>query len=397
MVLLITSCQLIILSPILPAIAIGVNAGEVELGFLGGVYAVTLMLTALVAGPISDRVGRRAILLTGSGFMAGTLILHWLADTYTLLLIARLITGAAAGILSGSVVAYVGDYFPYERRGWATGWVMSGLAAGQIIAIPAGILLAFQMDYRMPFVVFGFVMGATCIMIMLFVPQPNVRRNTKPLTIRNAVINYVRLIGNKTTGGAVWAYFLMFSSGGLFLFFLTVWLEETHGLTGTEIALLFVVVGIVNVVGSPIGGYISDRLGRKPIIITMCVLLSVGFAAAPFMIDGFITACLVMSVLVLFGSLRMSPIYALITELVSDERRGVLMSLTVSFGQLGFGVGAAVAGYLVARFGYISNTLAGALLLLVMAVVVWRFVPEPKAAKAMPDDFNPAHNKKAML
>ena len=377
LVLMVTSGQLIIIAPILPVIRETLVVGEVKLGLLGLAYAGTLMMMALVAGPISDRVGRRVILLIGTGSMASVLLLHWIAASYPMLLLVRLLTGMAGGVLSGSVVAYVGDYFSYERRGWATGWVMSGVAAGQIIALPVAVWLAFRMDFRMPFVLFGFIMVLAYLMILLYVPQPEVTRSTERLALRPAVMNYVNLIRDKATGGAVWAYFLMLGSGGLFLFFLAEWLETVHEFTGAQIAGLFVAVGAVNLIGSPTGGRLSDQVGRKPVIMLMCVLLAVALMATTWVITGLLTAYLFIGLLVLLVALRMSPMYALMTALVSDDRRGSLMSLSISFGQFGFGVGAAVAGILYARFGYVSNTAASAFLALAMAVVIWRLLPEP--------------------
>ena len=382
LVLMVTSGQLIIIAPILPVIADVLVVGEFKLGLLGMAYAASLMLMALVTGPISDRVGRRLILLAGTGCMALVLVLHWIASSYVLLLIARLLAGVAGGVLSGSVAAYVGDFFPYKRRGWATGWVMSGVAAGQIIALPLGVWLAFEMDFRIPFVIFGGVMALAFLMIVLFVPQPAVRLNTDRLAVRLAVRKYLQLFLDRSTGGAVWASFLMLSSGGLFLFFMPVWLEEVHGLTGVEIAGLFVAVGCVNLVGSPSGGRLSDYTGRKPVIVATCALLALVLVLTTWVVTGLLSAYIFICILVLFAALRMSPMYALMTALVADDDRGSLMSLSISFGQFGFGVGAAVAGVLYSQFGYVSNTVASGLLALVMAVVVWYMIPEPPMSKA---------------
>ncbi len=77
-------------------------------------------------------------------------------------------------------------------------------------------------------------------------------------------------------------------------------------------------------------------------------------------------------------AMRISPFSALLTALVSDERRGSLMSFTIALGQVGFAVGAAVAGPLFARYGYASNTFLGAVFVLAMGLIVWFAVPEPK-------------------
>ena len=72
----------------------------------------------------------------------------------------------------------------------------------------------------------------------------------------------------------------------------------------------------------------------------------------------------------------MSPFSALLTALVEDRRRGSLMSLTVALGQVGFAVGAALAGPLFA-VGYWTNSMLGALSVLTMGLIVWFRVPEP--------------------
>ncbi len=76
--------------------------------------------------------------------------------------------------------------------------------------------------------------------------------------------------------------------------------------------------------------------------------------------------------------MRISPFSALLTALVSDERRGSLMSLTVALGQIGFALGGVVAGPLFAGVGYGSNTVLGATFVLLMGLIVWFFLPEPK-------------------
>ena len=78
-------------------------------------------------------------------------------------------------------------------------------------------------------------------------------------------------------------------------------------------------------------------------------------------------------------AMRISPFSALLTALVQDERRGSLMSLTVALGQMGFAIGGAVAGPLFSSVGYFSNAVLGALFVLGMGVVVWFFIPEPRA------------------
>ena len=142
------SSQIMIISPILPLIGEELSIPEALLGTLVSAYSLMVGVFAVISGPISDRVGRRRILIWGSGIMTVALVLHFFVIGYLSFLVVRVVAGGAGGVLSGAAVSYIGDHFPYNRRGWATGWVMSGSAFGQIFGIPMGIVLAGKFGFR---------------------------------------------------------------------------------------------------------------------------------------------------------------------------------------------------------------------------------------------------------
>ena len=378
------SSQVIIVSPLLPDIARTLAVPEAHLGWLVTAYAAALGAFALLAGPVSDRVGRRRILLWGAGAMAVVLGLHGLARTFPLLLAARALAGAAGGLLSGAAVAYVGDAFPYERRGWANGWVMSGIAAGQVLGVPAGKWLALHLGYVWPFLAFGLLAAAAWALILLRVPQPPVRRTTTALTAGSVARGYARLLGEAAPRAAILAYFLMFSGVGFFVTYFAVWLERVVGLDGTDIIVLFLVGGLTNVVAGPLAGRLSDRVGRRPLIFVSCLLFAAVMLAAPYAIRGPLSAAALFALAMLSVSLRLSPLQSLLSALVPAERRGVMMSAAVATGQIGMAVAAGLAGPLYAALGFAGNTVAGATALLGMAAVVARALPEPPSPALAP-------------
>ena len=391
MMVFVASSQVIIIAPILPRIGAALQVSEALLGLLGTSYALLLTIFALITGPISDKIGRRAILLIGCGFMAVALALHGLADTFWMLLTMRGLAGAAAGVLSGAAVAYVGDYFPYDRRGWATGWIMSGIAFGQILGIPVGTILADQFDFRVPFVAFAGVMALTWMLVWFFVPQPDMERDPHPLNIRRAVTNYGALMRQRAPAAGVASYFLMFTSFGLYVFYLPTWLENDVGLSGTQVATLFLVGGLANVVASPVSGRLSDLLGRKPLIITSCIGISAVMTLTTFLVTDVITAYLLFGGSMVLVAMRMSPLHALMTAIVPGARRGILMSLAIAIGQLGFGFGSAIAGITYSEQGYFSSTVAASIAMALMAIVVWMAMPEPGRKTAVtPEEHNVA-------
>ncbi len=377
-----SASQTMILSPILPRIGDELNIADSVLGTLVSVYSIMVGIFAILAGPVSDKVGRRQILLLGCVTMAVALLLHGFVAGYYSFLAVRTFAGCAGGILSGAAVSYIGDYFPYERRGWATGWVMSGAAFGQIFGIPLGIFMAARWGFRSPFYLFAVTMGLTVFLLFFRVPQPNVQRSQHRLSVRKAASDYMAMLRRPEIAWAACAFFMMFLGVSIFVIYLPTWLERQVGLTGDQIALMFLVGGVANVLTGPNAGKLSDRIGRKGMILISCVGLSILMVLTTRVVTGAGAAYVFFFLTMVLVAMRISPFSALLTALVSDERRGSLMSLTVALGQLGFALGGAIAGPLYARIGYESNSTLGAASVLIMGLIVWFFVPEP-ARKAV--------------
>ena len=371
------SSQIMIITPILPRIGEELGIGESALGTLVSAYSIMVGIFAIVAGPVSDKIGRRRILLLGTGVMTGALLMHHFVVGYYSFLAVRVGAGCAGGILSGAAVSYIGDYFPYNRRGWATGWVMSGMAFGQIAGIPLGIVLAGLYGFKVVFYLFAAAMAATFVLIWFRVPQPDVQRATGRLTVASAVRNYRAMLARSDIAAAAVAYFTMFLGVSLFVVYLPYWLEQSLGASPNAIATLFVVGGIANVLTGPQAGKLSDRIGRKHIIILSSIGLSLVMLLTTVLVREFWAAYFLYFIIMVLVAMRLSPFSALLTALVSDERRGSLMSMTIALGQLGFAVGAAAAGPLYSRFGYGSNTVLGATAVLFMAGIVAYLVPGP--------------------
>lgn len=381
-----STSQIMIVSPMLPQIAEKLNVPEgMWQGALVGSYALMVGIFALVIGPISDKIGRRKVLLAGTSLMAAALVLHLVATTYFFFIIVRLLAGVAGGVLTGSAASYVGDYFPYERRGWAQGWIMSSTALGQIAGVPLGVYLAGALDFRAPFMMFAVTMIVSFLLVWWFVPQPEVDRATHKLTVAEALRKYWHLLHRREVVAGAAAYTLMFLGLAFYIVFLPKWLTSEFGASPNGIASLFLVGGIANAVTSPLAGRLSDRIGRKGIIVASSLGFAVVMVLVTFVVRQFWMAYPLFFVTMILVAARMSPFQALMASLASGAERGTLLSLIVSIGQLGFAVGGTIAGTAYTRFGYRSNTMLGAAAITLMAVLVWRFVPEPRAEEAIAD------------
>ncbi len=371
------SSQTMIMTPILPIVQEQFDVPEEFLGTVVSVYSIMLGICALITGPLSDAAGRRKILMVGTGAMCVTLFLHSFVSDYVSLLLIRTLSGMAAGILSGVAPAYIGDHFPSERRGWANGMVMTAIAAGQILGIPGGTLLADRFGFAAPFVIFSIPMVLSFVLVCTLARQPAVARE-RLTSIGSVVKRYASMFTTPATAAAIGAYCMMFMGIAFYVIYLVVWIKETFGVTGTEVASLFVVSGIASVIVGPWAGGLSDRIGRKVMVVSACLGLFVLMSLTTIIMADFWIAYPLFFTIMVLVSARMGPFQALLSEIVPAERRGSLMSLSIATGQLAMGICSAVAGIVYTEVGYVFSSIIGGAGMLAMGYIIWRYIPETR-------------------
>ena len=97
-------------------------------------------LSGVLAAGFADRFDRKRLLLFFyTGFILGTLFCA-LAQTYPMLLMARIVTGFFGGVIGSVVLAIATDLFPLEMRGRVMGFIQTAFAASQVLGLPAGAL-----------------------------------------------------------------------------------------------------------------------------------------------------------------------------------------------------------------------------------------------------------------
>jgi predicted MFS family arabinose efflux permease len=372
------SSQVMIVAPLLPQIARELHVSESGLGVIASGYTLTLALFALVIGPISDRVGRRAVLVAGSAWLTVALALHGFAATFETLVAARVLAGVGGGILTGAAVSYLGDHFPYERRGVANGWVMSGYAVGQVLAIPLGTVLARDTDFRTPFLVFAGVMAASSLLILVGLPQPVVKRASTRLGVGEALREYGRLLRVPAARSVALVYASIFFGYQALVTFIPTWLEDSFSASSHDIAWMFFFGGIASIVAGPIAGRVSDAVGRRPIVIVSVLGMAALAATLPVAVRGLVSAYVCFFLAMVLTAGRVSPLQALLPSLVSEEKRGTLSSFVVATGQLFGGLGGLAGGAVYERFGFDAEVWLTVVAMLVAAALVTWAVPEPK-------------------
>jgi predicted MFS family arabinose efflux permease len=249
---------------------------------------------------------------------------------------------------------------------------------GQILGVPMGKMLGHFFGFHWAFMAFGLVMVMAFFLIHYKVPQPNVRLSEGPITFFGSLKRYGVLLSRSSVRAAAAAHLMMFLAMSVYIVFLPTWLETEFEVSWVGIALLFGTGGVANVLTGPQAGKLSDMIGRKGLILISCAGFAAIMIATTFVMKAFWVAYPLFFLTMILIAMRISPMQALTTALVPDNRRGATMSLMMAIGQMGYGIGGSISGPAFAYYGFFSNTLIGAVFILAMGFTVWKFIPEPR-------------------
>jgi predicted MFS family arabinose efflux permease len=291
-------------------------------------------------------------------------------------MLARALTGLAAGTLSTCSITFAADWFPYNVRGRAIGLISSAYFAAPILGVPIAAQIADRFGWRRAFLFFAALAVVTALATLRL---PLERLNPRPSAemLRTAARAFRSFLTRRDTAAALAIAFLV--SGGLvgFITYIGQWLNSSFGLPTRTIGWVFMLGGIVAVGSAPLGGILSDRWGKRAVSIASNVLLAVAVALVPFLPWG-LGLLGAFALASLGAAFRQGPLTALMTEMVPAPQRGSFIALRNISSQMGIGATAYVGGVLFQRSGYAAVTSLCALMTAVVVVLLATHIVEPQ-------------------
>ncbi len=359
-----------VMAPLLPEIARGLGTNEIWVGRTVSGYAIAAAIAALVAGPLSDRLGRRRFLAGSAALLGAGSALSALTTSFGGFALARVATGAGAGVISALSVAAIADVVPYERRGRSMGWVATAYTAAPVLGVPIAAFVAESLGWRANYVAFaaaGLLLGLA--VEAWFREGPRSFASTS-----GGLRRYLAFFESRARAlGALSAFFI---TGGVtgFLLFLGAYLQKELGFSLGQVGMVFLWSGVASLVGAFGAGSLSDRIGKRKVALAGCLALSVVVLAVP-RVEGLA----LYAVLGLAGvaiAARLAPLQSIVTELVPAESRGAYVALRNTVSQSG-NAAAAIGAAALYPSGF-ENVCAMAASFSLIAFVLLLGIEEPR-------------------
>jgi len=297
---------------------------------------LTYGFSTLFYGPLSDRIGRRTVLLTLLGAFIGVTFLTAFSWSFPSLIAARVLSGLCAGGILPIILALIGDLYPYKSVGRPMGWMFGAVAGGVAFGSTFGAWLNPYLGWRREFT----LLAAAGIAIFLVLHRRRHLLHSPAKTRLNAgrvARGYWALVSNARGLGVYGLIFLngAFHSG--ILSWLGYYLFQRFDLSDERIGRTLLGYGIPGMLLGPTFGRLADRFGRRRIIPLGFVVASLSAVALvrrePLWAVTAAITCLSV------GFDMSHPLMAGIVASLDPKRRGQAMGLNAFAIFTGFGMG----------------------------------------------------------
>lgn len=335
-----------IVLPLLPYVAERYQANAFQIGLLTATYSFFQFIAAPILGRLSDRYGRKKILIISQfGSVIGYLLLG-LANSLPLLFISRMIDGITGGNIS-IAQAYIADVTTSKDRAKGMGLIGAAFGLGFAIGPALGSLLYQIGGFSLP-AYFAAAVGTLTIILTAFTLKETVnveKQRTSPKT-KLSFQEFLNVMLTHPIGLIILAFFMLsfaFSSmQGTF----ALWAEHTLGYGPTQIGYIFSFVGIGAIITQLlILPRVVNRFGERPVFIYATLLLALGLLVMPFSLH-FGLLILANLLLILGNGLAGSTSQSIASENVNPEEYGGTMGIMQSGSSLGRILGPVIGGYL---------------------------------------------------
>jgi MHS family proline/betaine transporter-like MFS transporter len=347
-----------------------------------GVGFVVRPLGGILIGLMGDRYGRRPALVLTIMLMAGGTVMIGLLPTYAaigaaaplLLVLARLIQGFSAGGEWGGSTAFMVEWAPEGRRGWYGSFQQMSVAAGLLLGSGMGALIStvltpeqvLEWGWRIPFLLGG-VLGLVGQYMRRNVGETPAYREAQAETAVAAPATSGWVLGARAFGFTV----LWTVSYYIFLNYMPTFTRNQVGLGPSEALWANTFSVLILVVLIPLTGWLSDRVGRKPLLLASCAFFALAtWPLLALMLRSQGDFAAVMGIQLLFGiaiALFSGPGPAAIAEIFPTRGRSTWMSASYALAVAIFGGFAPyIATWLIANTG---DPMSPALYVIAAAVI----------------------------
>jgi predicted MFS family arabinose efflux permease len=336
--------------PVMPILRDTFSLSYGSAGMLMSIFSIMGFVLAIPAGFILRRFGIKMTGLTAVGAVIVGSGLGALSHSSGSLFFGRFIEGAGMGLIMVAAPSAIALWFPAEKRGLPMGLWASCVGVGSIVTLNLGPVLAVSFGWRSVWWAGG---GFALVAFVLFTVLFRLPRREELSEVRTAQDSEAgrMSLGKAMANPSLWMLSLSFLTFNLVIMawssFYPDFLNTVRNYSLANASFTTSLMMIIAIVSGPLGGYLSDRLGSRKILIVVPYVLLAAVFLFPFTIAGPSITALMILAGILLGPIAPVLLAAVPEIMVSPQLAGIGMGVAALGQNLGMFIGPALFGYLI--------------------------------------------------
>lgn len=336
--------------PVLPDYAKNeFGASPFTIGWLVASYSIMQFIAAPFLGQLSDKYGRRPILLISLLGTSVAALITGLAWTLPILFFGRIFDGFTGGNIS-TAQAYIADVTSKENRAKGMGLIGAAFGLGFVFGPAIGGILS-KINAHAPFFFVSALAFSNATLLYFILPEP-AKKSAEPSREfqRNRLVEIFESLKNPKFGTLTAVYFFLVTAFSIMSYAFVLYTLERFGYRPEQNGYIFAFIGIIAVIfQGGLVGKLTRRFGENALTIAGCLLMAASFFAIPYIYpdSGGLLALLAVSAFLAIGNSMATPaVQSLVSKNSSEAEQGKSLGVVQSGASLARAIGPALGGVL---------------------------------------------------
>ncbi len=374
-----------LIMPFLPIYARDFGATKTHIGLMLGIFSIVKIFTAPLGGKLADMYGRKPIMVGGMFMYMVVMFLFGAARTLPELFIYRAGQGAASGLVWPVAMAYVGDIVKEEDRGKAMGLYSMSFASGNAFGPLLGGVIASYYTLSVPFFFTSALAAMSGILLYTGIEESYegskklgdaVSKGSDPLAFLKFKFKKITPFPKIFLGLTIGSFTVFFGLAMVWPM-LSLFGDEILLLSEIQIAGIFTLIGIVQMTFMFPSGSLSDRIGRKILIVSGGIVSAI-FAGVIGLSMGYLFILGAVAFYTLGRSMAEPSFTAFVTSLTPTRHRGKGMGVYNFAQNLAFASGSFLSGVIADLAGLRQPFFVALVVGLLGVLFIYATVEEPE-------------------
>ncbi|MBL7951079.1 MAG: MFS transporter [Flavobacteriales bacterium] len=358
--------------PVVPIYARELNASEALVGDTGALFSLMMFIFTPFWGTLSDRFGRRPVILMALAISTVSYIMFAHAGTLLVLILSRMLTGVGSGNITAAQ-AYITDITPPENRAKSMGLIGAAFGLGFIFGPPLG---SFVFD-KLGIVWVGYVAAIMCtlnmVAVWLFLPESLKDKVTDRKIRIKPVTSAIKALREPRFRDLFIISFIYITAFSMMQMTIAMFWYDDYALDKTQIGNMFAIVGLGSaIVQGTMIGWLQRRFGERNLMIYGSLMVAFGLGMIAFIPASLFMPLSILSIALLsLGNGCLSPtLLSQLSRNAEQHEQGEVLGMNQSFGSLARIAGPALGGRLYEVWHGLPYVTSGFIMLAALAYVI---------------------------